>query len=234
MRCILAWGQPPIESPEAPTFRPQLTHFQPATASRRLRCPIVRPRLGPPSLCLIPAASTQLQLSPRSLLAGAGNMERPRQTRLLIRRSGTARGPKQIQVYCLPAAVIQENTGAWIIRYETNLRSTDGRTSCTEARAAQCRYLSAVRPAAASLPPAGQRRGTGFILSRPASRNLDSFNLTPSCALPLSPALALSLLALLFFSLSGLAEKNEKEKKRNCFKIVSQDTTSSRDEAALF
>lgn len=47
----------------------------------------------------------------------------------------------------------------------------------------------------------------------PASRNLDSFNLTPSCALPLSPALALSLLALLFFSLSGLAEKNEKEKK---------------------
>lgn len=135
MRCVLV---PPIEGPEAPTFRPQLAHFQPATASRRLLPDRATPS-GPsqsPSLCLIPAASTQLQLSPRSLLAGAGNMERPRQTRLLIRRSGTARSPKQIQVYCLPAAVIQGNTGAWIIRYETNLRSTDGRTSCTEARAA--------------------------------------------------------------------------------------------------
>jgi hypothetical protein len=70
---------PPIEGPEAPTFRPQLAHFQPATASRRLLPDRATPS-GPsqsPSLCLIPAASTQLQLSPRSLLAGAGNMERP-------------------------------------------------------------------------------------------------------------------------------------------------------------
>lgn len=162
-----------------------------------------------------PSTWTQLQLSPRSLLAGAGNMDRPRQTRLLIRRSGTARSPKQIQVYGLPAAVpvIQENTGGYGL---SGTKQISGQQPVAP-RVRRLEYLEqsvlCCRSAATSRTATRYRRLHPF---HPASRNLDSFNLTPSCALPLSLALALSLLALLFFSLSGLAEENEKEKKRNC------------------
>ncbi|KAL6890833.1 hypothetical protein GGI43DRAFT_207986 [Trichoderma evansii] len=161
-------------------------------------------------------------------------MERPRQTRLLIRRSGTHPKPKA-DTSLLPASGCNTRKygGLWIIRYETNLRSTDGRTSLVYGGQ---RSILVHRPssAAALLPPAGQLRGTSFILSaQPLSI------LTLSISLPRarcrSLALALSL-ALLFLSLSGLAEKKEKEKKKLLAErpIFSRDTTNSRDEAALF
>ncbi|UKZ96864.1 uncharacterized protein TrAFT101_011639 [Trichoderma asperellum] len=93
MRCVLASTQ--LSNREAAGAHNSPTE-RPLSASNRVATPALpdrATRLGPPSLSLIPAASTQLQLSPRSLLAGAGNMERPRQTRLLI-RPGSRPKPK--------------------------------------------------------------------------------------------------------------------------------------------
>lgn len=243
MRCVLAQGQLSNRRPGgthiSPTARPLSASNSVATPAARSCDPVwalpeSQPLPDPSSFDAAPAQPKKLAC--RCGKYGAATPDASLDSALRHRPKPKA------DTSLLPASGCNTRKyGGLDYQVRNNLRSTDGRTSCTEARAAQRRYLSTIhlcyRIAATSQTATRYRR---LHPVHPASRNLDSFNLTPSCALPLSPALALSLLALLFFSLSGLAEKNEKEKKllehrlpghqelsrRSCFVLVSRITGS--------